>query len=105
MFLAPLNAEDDTRAPVPRVQPPPTPIQKTDVGTPSKAPSGPKMERKTLDIAELKDIRFDLGGIISFHHPSTGTIYTWMAPPGEGREVVMSEFIVQRMTLIYYTLK
>jgi hypothetical protein len=89
------------------------------------------MERKTLVIAELKEIRFDLGGTLSFHHPSTGAIYTWMAPPGEGREVVMatvvaelrkaerlelvvyspkedgggSEFIVQRMTLIYDTLK
>jgi hypothetical protein len=85
IVLSPLYAEEV----------PPVPARTPAAVTRSEARKESKMEKKVLVVAELKDIRFNLGGTISFHHPSTGTTYTWVAPSGEGREVILATLLAE----------
>jgi len=99
LVLIPLNAEESAPKPdagganpqpAPRVLPPPG-----NEHTSPNDPQRPKMEHRTLAVSELRDIRFNVEGTISFRHPSTGNIYTWMAPNGESRQVVLATVLTE----------
>lgn len=79
------NGPHDVSPPVPPV--PPVPPIPTHPVVPAAPPAlaAPKTEKRTLVVAELRDIRFTASGSISFSDPSTGEIYSWAAPSGRER--------------------
>jgi len=102
LALAPLNAQEATPVPgapavptgphdvsppvpvvptLPHVVPPPVRPLPVVPGVPPTHVA-PKTEKRTLVVAELRDIRFNVHGSISFSDPSTGETYSWSAPSG-----------------------
>ena len=73
------------------VSPPVPPVRPLPV-VPGVPPThvAPKTEKRTLVVAELRDIRFDIYpygiGSISFRHPATGETFTWSANSGTANE-------------------
>ena len=117
---------------LPHVVPPPVRPLPVVPGVPPTHVAA-KTEKRTLVVAELRDIRFNVYGWICFSDPSTGETYDWRGPShGEyttaaqgvaavaavlaelrhavkvelvGNFLEKKEFRIQEMTLVYDSLK